>query len=244
MAGATARSSTKALSSAVQSGRQLTIALDYVGVSRRADRHQIECFMTIIMRLLQQLGGVRLVPQRVRFVHHRKTVPAELVAYFGRKPEFGARADDISFATTVGKLPVVSADPYLNALLERYCEEALVYRRRGRGSFRTRVENAIVPLLPHAEVTVREIAALLGLSQRSFARRLESEGVTFSALLDELRLDLAQRYLAEPDTSISHIAWLLGYSEVSAFSRAFKRWTGMSPREARIRGKPRRTQPR
>jgi AraC-like DNA-binding protein len=225
-------------------GRQLTITLDHVGVSRRAECHQVECFMTIILRLLRQLGGVRIVPQRVRFIHPRETVPAELASYFGRTPEFSAPADDISFATTVGTTHVVSADPHLNALLVRYCEEAIAYRRPGRELFRTRVENAIVRLLPHAEVSVRGIAAVLGIGQRTLARRLSGEGITFSALLDELRLDLAHRYLAEPSTSISQIAWLLGYGEVSAFSKAFKRWTGMSPREARLRGKPRRTRRR
>ena len=61
------------------------------------------------------------------------------------------------------------------------------------------------------------------------------EGVTFSEVLESLRSDLARRYLADESLSISQIAWLLGYQEVSAFTHAFKRWTGMTPREARTR---------
>ena len=95
------------------------------------------------------------------------------------------------------------------------------------------VENAIVPLLPHAEVRIGEVARRLGLSQRTLARRLNEEGLTFSALLGRLRHDLADRYLADGDTSISQIAWLLGYQEVSAFSKAYKRWTGKAPRAMR-----------
>jgi AraC-like DNA-binding protein len=90
-----------------------------------------------------------------------------------------------------------------------------------------------VPLLPHGEARAPEVASRLGLSERTFARKLATEGVTFSTLLDQLKLDLSNRYLADADTSISQVAWLVGYQEVSAFSKAFKRWTGRSPREVR-----------
>ena len=90
-----------------------------------------------------------------------------------------------------------------------------------------------MPRLPHAEIHAPEIARQLGVSQRTLARNLAAEGVSFSTLLAELRLDLANRYLAEEGTSISQVAWLLGYQQVSAFSKAYRRWTGHSPRAAR-----------
>jgi AraC-like DNA-binding protein len=65
------------------------------------------------------------------------------------------------------------------------------------------------------------------------------EGVTFSEVLESLRGDLARQYLSDPDLSISRIAWLLGYQEVSAFTHAFKRWSGKTPREARAQQTPR-----
>ncbi|MDR3422269.1 MAG: helix-turn-helix transcriptional regulator [Xanthobacteraceae bacterium] len=102
-----------------------------------------------------------------------------------------------------------------------------------RGPFRSSVENAIVPHLPHGGVRVSKIASLLGVSQRTFARRLLSEGLTFSNVLENLRSELAERYLSEEGLSISQIAWLLGYQEVSTFTHAFRRWTGKTPREAR-----------
>ena len=95
------------------------------------------------------------------------------------------------------------------------------------------VENAVVPLLPHGKAQTSEIARQLGVSQRTFARRLSQEGLTFSELLDSLRSDLAHRHLADQDLAISQIAWLLGYREVGAFSHAFKRWTGKTPGKAR-----------
>src|SRR5262249_31784735 len=79
-----------------------------------------------------------------------------------------------------------------------------------------------------------EIASRLGLSLRTLERRLAAEQLTFSTVLDRLRADLARRYLQDEDLPISKIAWLLGYTEVSAFNHAYKRWTGRTPREGRV----------
>lgn len=212
---------------------ELRLALRYIGVPRRSDRHQAECWITAILELLRRLTGKRLVPLSVRFVHERQEVPRELVRYFGVLPEFESPVDEILFDAEVESMPEVTADPFLNRLLLKFCEDALRYRPRVRGTFRAAVENAVVPDLPHGEVSADRIARRLGMSRRTFARKLAAEGLTFSELLDELRLDLARRYLADPERPISKIAWLLGYREPSAFSRAFRRWTGQSPRAAR-----------
>ncbi len=214
-------------------GRHFGINLRYVGVSRHLDRHQAEFWFTAATRILWRLSGRNYLPDLVRFMHSRAQQPPELRGFFGGELEFGAAGDDMFFSRTVGQSPVVSADPYLNELLVRYCEEALAKRQAARTTFRSTVENTIVPLLPHGEVRAAQIARQLGMSQRTFTRRLGAEGLNFSALMDQLRLDLAQRYFADGEATISQIAWLLGYQDVSAFSKAFRRWTGKSPREAR-----------
>jgi AraC-like DNA-binding protein len=217
-------------------GRQIRVTFKYVGVSRHLDRHQSEFWMLLIVRVLRQLTGLRVSASRVRLVHARQKTPRELAPFLGGDIRFGASVDEISFAGPIGSARVIGADPYLNKHLIAYYEDALSRRRVSRGSFRALVENAIVPNLPHAEVRIGEVARRLGLSQRTLARRLNEEGLTFSALLGGLRHDLADRYLADGDTSISQIAWLLGYQEVSAFSKAYKRWTGKAPREMRSGG--------
>jgi AraC-like DNA-binding protein len=214
-------------------GRHIGVTFHYVGVSRHLDRQQIEFFMALLVRLCRHLTGIRLVPTRVRLAHRRDSKCSEFIEFFGGNVEFGAAVDEVSFAPTIKDMPIVSADHHLNKLLITYCEEALSRRPTNRGSFRSTVENAIVPLLPHGKVRLDEIARRLGVSQRTLARRLSLERLTFSHVLERLKIDLAERYLAERDLSISEIAWLLGYQEVSSLTHAFKRWTGNTPRMAR-----------
>ena len=214
-------------------GRDIRMIFEPVGVPRHIDRHQIECGMTALMRVCRQLTGRELTASRVEFTHRRNDDPSELSAFFGCDVRFGAPADQATFAATFKELPIASADPHLNELLIAHGEEALARRTANRGSFRSQVENAMLPLLPHGMVRAGEIAKDLGVSQRTLARRLAVEGATFSDVLEGLRSDLARQYLADAGLTVSQVAWLLGYQEISAFTHAFKRWTGMTPREAR-----------
>jgi AraC-like DNA-binding protein len=121
----------------------------------------------------------------------------------------------------------------MTSLMSFYCEEGISHRRQTHGLFRSRVENTVVQLLPHGKARAKEIAHQLGVSRRTFIRRLSEEGISFSELSDNLRSDLANRHLADRDLAISQIARLLGYGDVGAFSHAFKRWTGKTPGQTR-----------
>jgi len=211
-----------------------TLTFEYVGVSRLSDRHQIEFFVTVILRICRQLCGRQLSPSSVRLKHRRTKLPAALRTFFGCDIDFGSRVDRIVYPKVVGSIPVVYSDPHLNLLMVGYCEDALSKRHTRSGGWQLRVENAIAPLLPHGLANVEEVAQRLALSPRTLARRLASEGITFAGILDNLRCDLAKRYLGEPDLPIAEIAWLLGYRESSAFNHAFKRWTGKTPKQVRL----------
>jgi AraC-like DNA-binding protein len=213
----------------------VVITVRYVGVGRHIDRHQIEFIVAVLVRMCRQLTGLRLLPTRVQFIHRRERPGPEFSGLFGSNVEFGAPVDGATFAAAVRDTPTVSGDPYLNKLLIAYFEEALSLKPVYKESFRASVENAMVPLLPHGKARAGEIARRLGTSQRTLARRLSLEGMTFSDVLESLRSGLAKRYLADKDLSISEIAWLLGYREVSAFTHACRRWTGQTPRDIRSR---------
>jgi AraC-like DNA-binding protein len=214
-------------------GKDISVTCNYVGVPRTGDRHQIEFIVTILLRTCRQLVGRHLSPSRIRFVHRRGELPSKLVAFFSCKTHFGSQVDELSFPRPAGRANVTHADPFLNSLLVKYHEEIISTRHRQSSEWRLNVENAIVPLLPHGQAQVAQVARRLGVSRRTLARRLESEGLTFLEILDGLRLDLANRYLRESALPISEVAWLLGYKETSAFDHAFKRWTGQTPKQMR-----------
>jgi AraC-like DNA-binding protein len=113
-------------------------------------------------------------------------------------------------------------------------ETWLALRPTKRASTLSEVERLLLELLPHGRADVSEVARRLGVSSRTLSRKLHKEGVAFAEIPDELRKALAKRYLDEHELQVSEIAWLLGYREVSSFTHAFKRWTGITPRQFRL----------
>ena len=217
----------------LREGKGIGINFEYAGVPRHSDRHQIEFSMVVLTRICRQLTNRHLQASRVSFTHRRSNDTAELRTFFGSDVAFGAAADEVIFPTSIKQMAVVGADPYLNDVLIKYCEQAIAARSTKPSSFGLNVENLIALHLPHGEARVGEIARKLGVSQRTLARRLSAEGLTFAAILQRLKSELAERHLADETLSISEIAWLLGYQDVSAFTHAFKRWTGRAPTETR-----------
>src|SRR6266436_1845203 len=182
------------------------------------------------------MTGQNLVPQHFSIAHHRSGANSEMARFVGTTVEFGADNDEFAINANARELPLIHADTYLNDLLLKYCEAALADRRGNTSQLRTRVENAISSFLPHGRVVVEDVARSLGMSERTLARKLSDEGLNFTEILQQLRRDLAVRYLDDRKLHVSKIAWLLGFHEVSAFTHAFKRWTGKTPREMRVAG--------
>src|SRR6266403_165048 len=217
-------------------GNRLIISLSYSGVPRHSDRHQIEFCMFAALRICRELTGQNLVPQHFSISHYRSEGTSEMARFVGTKVEFGADTDEFALNLDARALPLIHSDPYLNDLLLKYCEAALADRRGDTSQLRTRVENAISSLLPHGRVLVEDVARSLGLSKRTLARKLSDEGLNFTEILQQLRRDLAVRYLDDRKLHVSKIAWLLGFHEVSAFTHAFSRWTGKTPSQMRAAG--------
>jgi AraC-like DNA-binding protein len=185
-----------------------SVELSYSGVQRHQDRHQMELLAFTCLRLCRKLVGRNFSPTSVKFIHHRPGDIGQIRRLFGCAVEFDCDTDEISFDIDVMGLPLVAADPFLNELMTKMCDDALAVRSGNVSPFRTVVENTIAPLLPHAEATTRTVAKRLGLSERTFARRLATEGLSFGEIPDQQRRDLALRYLEE-NLQASQIAWLL-----------------------------------
>lgn len=122
--------------------------------------------------------------------------------------------------------------PYVFGVLSARADQLLRSLQKAQ-TVRGRVEALLIPILHTGEGGLDAIAAEFGMSRRTVQRRLQAEGVTFGIVLDELRCKMAVNYLSEERVSVNETAYLVGFSEPAAFSRAFKRWTGRSPSEFR-----------
>jgi AraC-like DNA-binding protein len=220
----------------------LKVRISYVGVPRHADRQQMEALVTILIRIARQLTD-HDHPTRVGLAHPRDATSAEFESFVGSRVDFSSGRDEIAFSAAAVNLRIASADPYLNESLVSYWEAALAGRSRRRSSIKAAVEKAILPLLPHGKARIGRVAADLGVSSRTLSRRLAAEGLAFAQVLDGMRTELAEGYLKDRSLSIAHIAWLLGFQEASAFTHAYKRWTGKPPRERRRMGLRHRSSP-
>jgi AraC-like DNA-binding protein len=143
---------------------------------------------------------------------------------------------------------LLSDDSFLNVKIQqpsRYVfgilserAEALLESLETAQSTRRRLESLLIPILHTGETGMDAVASRMGLSRTTLFRKLKAEGVTFAKVLDELRHKMALSYLAGKNVSVTATAYLVGFSEPAAFSRAFKRWTGTSPRAMRASKAP------
>lgn len=139
----------------------------------------------------------------------------------------GMRIDPAWSAGEVQRLP-----RYAFGVLAEHADALLADLAKSK-SVRGRVESLLMPVLHSGETGMDWVAEQMAVSRQTLFRRLKAEGVTFEQVLDELRHRLAADYLSARKVSVNETAYLTGFSEPAAFSRAFKRWTGVSPREWR-----------
>lgn len=187
------------------------------------------CFALVAQRV-RQLSALPFRVTSVEFVH-RAGDPAAYRAWFDAPVVFGAPQNQLVFPAAALDANLISSDPALLAILTRAADE-LQARAPADPSLQAQVARVLRDSLRADEGHVEHIAKRLGLTPRSLQRRLKDEGTSFNLVREQVRRDLTQRYLADK-LSISEISFLLGFSEPSAFFRAFKRWTGMTPIEAR-----------
>lgn len=173
----------------------------------------------------------------VRAVHLTYPDPgyrAEYERIFQASVVFGSDWNAMQIDPKLPDEPVNMLPRYVFGVLSEHAEALLASLETSK-SARGRVESLLMPILHTGEVGVDRIAAKMGLSRQTLFRRLKAEGTTFAAVLDDLRHRLALNYLEGRKVSVNETAYLVGFSDPAAFSRAFKRWTGMSPKAARTR---------
>ncbi|MBL8554555.1 MAG: AraC family transcriptional regulator [Phenylobacterium sp.] len=218
----------------------LTLRLDIAGdvaVLRQTasgpgrSRQSVELSLGVIARAIRQLVGPGSGPREARFMHGRPADVATHRRVFGDPLWFDQDFDGLVFEAADLEAPISGADPVAARRALRYVEwEA----GAGRRDTAATVRELILALLPTGTCGIARVAALMGVSRRTLHRRLaEDGGQSFEALLDEIRTDLARRYIADGRHSLTEVASRLGYGSLSAFSRWRRRRLGGGRRKDR-----------
>ncbi|HEY1374542.1 MAG TPA: AraC family transcriptional regulator [Candidatus Binatia bacterium] len=199
---------------------------------RRLCRQSSDCFMAEALNILRMMVGSRWAPFEVQFAHDPPSRDSEYIRVFGAPASFGHETNAFVVDSEFLKRDVPAADPYLYPTLKRYLDQVLEEVPPENG-FLASVRKAVADSMRNGDCKLAAVAKRLGMTVRTFQRALKEHHTEFQALLDDTRYRFAQNYLREPQHTLTEVAFLLGYSEVSAFNRAFKRWTGSTPMEYR-----------
>ncbi|WP_342152771.1 AraC family transcriptional regulator [Methylorubrum sp. SB2] len=214
----------------------LSLALE--GVDRALAEQEMAFWVTFVVQMARTLTTLNLAPAGVSFAQGPPVGGFAMDDYFRCEPVFGAPADGVAFERHLLALPLMRSDPYLNAFLTEFHEERLARDVSAAPALTARVSDVLTSLLAQGQARLMTVAGEFGMSARTLGRRLAEEGVTFRAILDRLRADLATRYVRDTSMPLSQIAWRLGYKDPSAFIVAFKRWTGKTPSALRREYRP------
>jgi AraC-like DNA-binding protein len=175
-------------------------------------------------------------PLEVRVTHDRPSYADEYEKTFSAPIRFGAGYCGFVIRRDRLEVPMLGANPRVAAAFELHARQ-LLDRLRSTEGIAGRVREAVAAQLGTGEVSMQSTAKRLAMSVATLRRRLDEEGTTYSDILDEIRKRLAERYVRDRGSAIGEVAFLLGFSNVTAFHRAFKRWTGVAPTEYRARAR-------
>lgn len=195
----------------------------------RSTRLSDEVLVSAMLTLARQLTG--RADLKLLGVEFSGAAPDDVTLYtqlLDCPVQFDCRTLVVHLSADALNWPIDTRDPHLRALLDQQAE-ALLRVLPQADAFLAGLQQQVVAALQDGEPTLEQIAARLGSSTRSLYRRLAERGLTYKGVLGETRFELARGYLADAKLSLPEIALLLGYSEQSAFTRAFKAWAGETP---------------
>ena len=197
----------------------------------KMSRHCFESTFSSTLRMLRTMTGVKINPLEVTFIYPQPESTAEYERIFCCPVLFGHKENSVTLDLRTLNTPILTANPGLLAYFEKYAQDFLAEMERSNEYTRA-VTRIILARLDDESLSIVKVAKEMSLSVRTLQNRLEAEGVLFSDLLKDIRERLAKKYLRE-NYSVEQITYLLGFSEASAFHKAFKKWAGVTPREYR-----------
>jgi AraC-like DNA-binding protein len=180
----------------------------------------------------RELASARLMPLTVHLPYRRPTHVREYEQFYGGPLEFDALATAFLLRNDDLARPVRVSDETLTGYLDHLAEETLA-SLGGEHTLQDRVRRVLFSELSEGVPSLDRVGRVLGMSARTLQRGLRLEGATFAAVLTQLRQDMAGPLLRDGQLAVAEVGFLLGYQDPSAFQRAFRRWTGRSPRAFR-----------
>lgn len=217
----------------VDEGGALRVLHRFAGEGVGPCRHAAEFTLASLMVVGAQIGGQALTAQAVAFAHEAQGDVQAFSDVFGVEPLFGAPVSCLVLAAHRLDQPLPAADPALSRIVTAHAEQLLLAHGPALPSVVEQVRQQLAQNMANGPMGLRDVAQRLHLSERSLQRRLDAEGTRFADLVDDVRRELALRYIADERLALGEVAYLLGFAEPSPFHRAFKRWTGTTPAAAR-----------
>ncbi len=213
-------------------GDQVVVEVHTKAIPLALPRHAVEFAFSWFVAVASRAVGERVHLTRVSFQHGPPRDAGAHARVFGCPVAFDADETLMVVPMHLLERPNASPDPYLVELLASHAQNLLA-KLPARASTVARLRAVLAELLPRADASIELVSEAMGASPRSLQRKLREEGTTFSEVTDDLRADLAKEHLRGRAKSIAEIALLVGFSDQSAFHRAFVRWTGKTPGEFR-----------
>ena len=208
------------------------IVYRYADTSIVEHRQDSEMTFATVTSLCRSIANPQFTAASVEFQHDPPPDISKHLRLFGCPVEFRAPANTLRFDSSNLALQIARADASLCALLDRHAEELLA-KFPPKNTLVDQVRGLIASEFRGGDPSLERVADQLGLTPRTLQRKLHECATSHNELLDQMRRQLAIRYLREREMAICEVAYLLGFSESSSFHRAFKRWTGVTPKEFR-----------
>jgi len=192
-----------------------------------------EASLASCIGVLRNLAAKKIVPEKVWLSHSDPGYPAVYENVFGVPVQFDKNKCLLSISANDAHLAIPLHQSYIHDLLESHANE-LLEKLTDADSVSTRVRQLVLRHLAEGRVDIEWVSTQMCMSRWTLTRQLKQEGITFNELVKDIRSDLAQKYLNDKNMSISEVGFLLGYSEPSAFQRAFRGWYQCTPSEFRV----------
>jgi AraC-like DNA-binding protein len=214
-----------------ESSNEVRVRVDSKSLDPAVREIHAEYLLAMILAVMRWVSEAEIRPLESHYAHAPRTGVAEYERVMNAGVRFHCDANQMIFGHETLTLPSMHHDRAMEHLHENLAKW-LLEQRRDR-SVRAEVQRMLVQHLEDGVVEIENVARHLGMSVRSLQRRLREEGTSFRKVLDRLRRELAREHLEHLDTPLAEVAYLTGFSEVSAFTRATRRWFGRTP--SRIR---------